>query len=408
MRIKISNLGAIEQAEINLKPLTIFVGANSTGKTWTAYTLASIFGQYGFDKYIKAYNKTHIKYELLENAFDTFLQIGSTQIDLIEFANNCADKYINDVSSLAPDWIPEYLNTERANFQNLKLDIELSNSKINIIDKIKNYSLDKHVSFGSQFTVKIIKQQGENDIYFFIIYEGDSKKTPQVLEKVFKEIFSETIFEIIHKCLYSYTYIFPTERTAYTGFPFAFNTKEIKLNIDKLIQDIEQEDISETKVNHNQEKVLIKLIKLRELLNENADEQKTSKDNKPRIKGNAAIQSLIEVIAKASTIEDITRKQQAQENSKIQDYIDLAQALERNILYGNIEIDSSKLQNEIVFHPLNNGASLEMQVSSSMVKELAPLLLCLRYLAEPNDLLIIDEPEMNLHPEAQVHCMYPP
>lgn len=63
------------------------------------------------------------------------------------------------------------------------------------------------------------------------------------------------------------------------------------------------------------------------------------------------------------------------------------------------------MQNEIVFHPLNNGASLEMQVSSSMVKELAPLLLCLRYLAEPNDLLIIDEPEMNLHPEAQVQII---
>ncbi|BAZ14559.1 hypothetical protein NIES4071_64030 [Calothrix sp. NIES-4071] len=46
-----------------------------------------------------------------------------------------------------------------------------------------------------------------------------------------------------------------------------------------------------------------------------------------------------------------------------------------------------------------------MQVSSSMVKELTPLLLCLRYLAEPNNLLIIDEPEMNLHPEAQVQII---
>ena len=41
-------------------------------------------------------------------------------------------------------------------------------------------------------------------------------------------------------------------------------------------------------------------------------------------------------------------------------------------------------------------------VSSSMVKELAPLVLCLRHLALPNELLIIDEPEMNLHPAAQV------
>jgi predicted ATPase len=42
-----------------------------------------------------------------------------------------------------------------------------------------------------------------------------------------------------------------------------------------------------------------------------------------------------------------------------------------------------------------------MPIASSMVKELAPLALYLRYLARPDELLVIDEPEMNLHPEAQ-------
>jgi predicted ATPase len=37
-----------------------------------------------------------------------------------------------------------------------------------------------------------------------------------------------------------------------------------------------------------------------------------------------------------------------------------------------------------------------------MVKELSPLVLYLRYLAQPGEWLIIDEPEMNLHPKAQV------
>ncbi len=40
-----------------------------------------------------------------------------------------------------------------------------------------------------------------------------------------------------------------------------------------------------------------------------------------------------------------------------------------------------------------------------MVKELSPLVLYLRYLAKPGELLVIDEPEMNLHPEAQVKMM---
>ena len=51
------------------------------------------------------------------------------------------------------------------------------------------------------------------------------------------------------------------------------------------------------------------------------------------------------------------------------------------------------------------GKSIEMHLTSSMVKELAGLVLYLKYLANENDLLIIDEPEMNLHPEAQVKLL---
>ena len=40
-----------------------------------------------------------------------------------------------------------------------------------------------------------------------------------------------------------------------------------------------------------------------------------------------------------------------------------------------------------------------------MVKELSPLVFHLRYFAQPNELLIIDEPEMNLHPTAQVQIL---
>jgi len=43
-----------------------------------------------------------------------------------------------------------------------------------------------------------------------------------------------------------------------------------------------------------------------------------------------------------------------------------------------------------------------MPIVSSMVKELAPLVLYLHYLVAPNDWIIIDEPEMNLHPTVQI------
>ncbi len=69
MKIKVQDLGIIDKAEIDLRPLTVFIGDNGTGKTWTAYTLSSVFSGYGCRKYLDAYldNKTRQKYPILED-----------------------------------------------------------------------------------------------------------------------------------------------------------------------------------------------------------------------------------------------------------------------------------------------------------------------------------------------------
>jgi hypothetical protein len=49
--------------------------------------------------------------------------------------------------------------------------------------------------------------------------------------------------------------------------------------------------------------------------------------------------------------------------------------------------------------------TIDLYNASSSIKQLAPLLLYLRYRAAENDLLIIDEPEMGLHPESQAKLL---
>ena len=75
MKVKVQKLGIIQSAEFNLKPLTIFVGPNNTGKTWLAYTLASILGTHGWYEYAQAYAGDQISkvYPPLDSAIDQLL-----------------------------------------------------------------------------------------------------------------------------------------------------------------------------------------------------------------------------------------------------------------------------------------------------------------------------------------------
>ena len=59
---------------------------------------------------------------------------------------------------------------------------------------------------------------------------------------------------------------------------------------------------------------------------------------------------------------------------------------------------------EIVYLPKDTaalGKEYTLDQTSSMVSELAPLILFLKYLIRPGDLLILEEPESHLHPAAQ-------
>ena len=82
---------------------------------------------------------------------------------------------------------------------------------------------------------------------------------------------------------------------------------------------------------------------------------------------------------------------------------DLADALESGTLAGKIATRMAQGGGypEFVYRPEKSKRDIRLTRASSMVSELAPIVLFLRGAVSPGDMLIIEEPEAHLHPAAQ-------
>ncbi len=77
----------------------------------------------------------------------------------------------------------------------------------------------------------------------------------------------------------------------------------------------------------------------------------------------------------------------------------LAEVLEQSVLRGKINVIEAAGITFFTFE--KDGITVPLDRASSMVTELAPIVLFIRSFVRDGDLLIIDEPEAHLHPEAQ-------
>lgn len=394
MKVTIQNLGAIQHAEIDLKPLTILIGPNNAGKTWLAYTLAGIFGIQGWGKYTDAYTEEEFekKYPPLDAALEK-VTTGRITINMVELAEQYGEQYFQAIADYAKQWMPEFMSTQFATFEQMKVSIDLAGSKARLLERVKQFSIQREIAGGA---FKISKRRGNAILQAYTTVEkaenGEVVTEPVPSEEMRGRLIDDAM-RVVHQSLYSDVRVFPTERTTLATARIQKRKIPTRVASDEKMQEA--------------------LDAIRNALKQVFSEPEIEIGEDPDVaapkQGIGPVGYFINMFGSIMQIgskEIEKRAKEARSNPKIRRYQELAQILEDQILFGSLDFSTTEPNpnRDLLFRPQPD-VTLEMQIVSSMVKELAVLALYLRYLARPDELLVIDEPEMNLHPEAQAQMI---
>ncbi|MFV8366219.1 AAA family ATPase [Flavobacterium sp. XS1P27] len=345
MKIQIKELGAIKEATIDLsKKLTVFCGPNGTGKTYMAYVLYAI---------TKLNNKS-IGIRLDEEILKNLVEDNSVKmpIDTNLIWNFRAKEVENIKENL---WnlfaIPEAKSKDFF----AKTEINILETREEFQNKINGLAIDETIKlFDYSFTLK--KDSKKDEILITI---SESLIKDKEFYNFMEIVFLSRLYSILAFNPITSSTIFPVERNSIYTFS---NELSIRRN-DALehIQAITNKDFN-----------LFDLVFKR-----------TTRYPQP-------IRDGLEVAEDLSNIE--------QRNSI--DYYEFAEEIETELLNGKVIIN--KDGNVEFISKKAPKVKLSFHQSSSIVKTLASLVIYLKYRAVKNDLVIIDEPELNLHPDNQV------
>lgn len=337
MKIKLKNLGPIKQAEFELGDFTIICGNNNTGKTYATYAL------FGFLHRWQNLLSVAIENTLIETLFNE----GIAKINL----NN----YLNQYEQILEQGCKKYTQTlasvfvtPKSHFKEAKFEIIL-NEKPTLSAKF-----EARFQFGnSEFLLS--KTEDSSKLIISLLAETKINTFPT---QYIESLVSEAVINILFLGLFSHPFISSAERTGAAIFSDELNFS--RNNLLKAMHNLDQE------------------INPRELLFENYQNYALPVEQNVDF-----IRNLKKIAKKDSFITE-------NHSEILMDFSD--------IIGGSYSVNAN---DELHFNPHNTKIKLTIEESSSSVRSLLDIGFYLRHQAKEGDLLIVDEPELNLHPENQ-------
>ncbi len=349
MKIKIKNLGVLKQAEFELGDFTIICGENNTGKTYVTYAL------FGFLSTWK--NFFEMEMEIGEDKVEDLMTKGTTSINIADYVEKIQDfvdqgcqKYIQE--------LPNIFATNKEKFQESSFQVIIEEKDIvQIKNNIKKTKFNQQTSFAEGFFILLAKSLGSNDIIInFFDNFFDNKKVFNA--RIFDRYMSAVLQRIFFSIIFHEPFIISSERTGSAIF-----RKELNFARSKLLEQMSRADSS---------------TDLRGILSH------AYEDYALPVKLNLDfLENLSSISKKSSFIAE--------------NHLDILDSF-TDIIGGKYTINDN---DQLYYEPKDKRIKLAMDESSSAVRSLLDLGFYLRHEAQAGDLLIIDEPELNLHPENQ-------
>jgi energy-coupling factor transporter ATP-binding protein EcfA2 len=346
MKLTIQNIGQIKNAEIDLsKDLIVLCGANNSGKTYLAYTV------YGLYKYKEVLAQGSIVVDNIAKMLSNIFNNGVITINLKELFFTETSDIIDFLTTFyVKEYLPIVFASSKDFFSTSSVKLEITNEVIE--RKISKHFVDRVLTFGQDITLQFKKNDAEELLHIILIKE---KNYTELSNNFITEISTNIIIEIILDAIFGNIHIEPAERLAVNLF-----SKELSEKRHKLI---------DTVLDFDKSKNPLDFIG-----------QQASRYSLP-IKDSLNFAERLDVLQKRKS-----------------PLAHLADNVEKTILQGKMKVSKT---GEVQFSPNNSKMNLGIHLTASVVKSLASIVFYCRHLAKPNDFLIIDEPELNLHPDNQ-------
>jgi predicted ATPase len=348
MKITFQDLGALACGELELKPFTIIAGANNSGKTYVSYSLWGFLHLWG-----NFVSFSSLRDEILRSLLDR----GEAEIS--------SAKLVKHAKSALAVACEKYSRNIHRVLAGTEKHFDKTIFKVQNVDFVsfKSRSFEHTASRAKKSIIRVSYAGGEEPVKVSLLF-GESSREEVVSLEMINLAFSfldRVLKDHIFGSQFPEVYIASAERTGATIFQ-----KELDLARNRLL-----DNLGNSSADKSQD--LFQQVK------------KISKDYALPVKSDIDFIRGIEGISK--------------ETSELVDaFPDILDDF-HDIIGGEYKM----VKNEgTVFMPRKGGNTrLTMGESSSAVRSLLNIGAYLRHKAKPGDLLIIDEPELNLHPANQ-------